>query len=85
MINGNNYDALTNNGIQELFSDNFQGQQFTLQIIYYKPSKDEVFSYVIKYFRIFLSDGFTWIRGEFIGEAKAMALRCKFVKIQLMI
>lgn len=38
MINGNSYEALTNNGIQELFSENFEGQRYTLQIIHYEPS-----------------------------------------------
>lgn len=38
MLHSDNFEALTNNGVHYLFGDNFEGQQFTLQIITYLPS-----------------------------------------------
>jgi len=32
MINGNDYEALTTHGIDQLFDEHFEGQQFILQI-----------------------------------------------------
>ena len=43
MINGNPYDALTFDGIKELFSENFEGQVYKLQIVQYYPSADQPF------------------------------------------
>jgi hypothetical protein len=38
MLHSDSFEALTNNGVHYLFGDNFEGQQFTLQIITYLPS-----------------------------------------------
>lgn len=46
MLHDNQFEALTNNGIHSLFSDSFEGQQFTLQIITYMPS-DFTFTYAL--------------------------------------
>lgn len=40
-------DALTNHGIHQLFTDHFEGQIFTLQIITYVPSKEQPSLYLI--------------------------------------
>jgi hypothetical protein len=76
MINGNSYDALTNNGIHQLFGEHFEGQQFILQVLLVLPSLDPLAGSIL------LSDGHAWIKGQVVGEAKSFLSRCNSLVIE---